>query len=95
MDRATWDRIVSGAGIIIAVVLILGGLAWFLMQRRAEAATAPSPARHRSSSASHRHEAVRPMMAASSADIYCHQCGKRALPGDTFCRSCGTKLRFE
>lgn len=27
MDRATWDRIVSGAGVIIAVVLILGGIA--------------------------------------------------------------------
>lgn len=27
MDRATWDRIVSGAGIVIAIVLILGGTA--------------------------------------------------------------------
>jgi hypothetical protein len=27
--------------------------------------------------------------------IYCQQCGKRALPGDLFCRSCGTKLRTE
>jgi hypothetical protein len=25
--------------------------------------------------------------------IYCHQCGKRAAPGDLFCRSCGTRLR--
>jgi hypothetical protein len=25
--------------------------------------------------------------------IYCHQCGKRAQPGDVFCRTCGTRLR--
>jgi len=25
--------------------------------------------------------------------IYCHHCGKRALPGDRYCRTCGTKLR--
>jgi hypothetical protein len=27
--------------------------------------------------------------------IYCHQCGKRAQPGDRFCRTCGTRLRKE
>ena len=25
--------------------------------------------------------------------IYCHQCGKRAQPGDVFCRTCGTRLK--
>lgn len=25
--------------------------------------------------------------------IYCHQCGKRAQPGDIFCRTCGTRLK--
>ncbi|MPM74363.1 hypothetical protein SDC9_121351 [bioreactor metagenome] len=24
--------------------------------------------------------------------VYCHQCGKRARPGDLFCRVCGSKL---
>jgi hypothetical protein len=28
-------------------------------------------------------------------EIYCHQCGKRAQPGDRFCRTCGTRLRLE
>jgi hypothetical protein len=28
-------------------------------------------------------------------NIYCHQCGKRAQPGDRFCRTCGTRLRKE
>jgi hypothetical protein len=25
--------------------------------------------------------------------IYCHQCGRRAQPGDIFCRTCGTRLK--
>jgi uncharacterized OB-fold protein len=25
--------------------------------------------------------------------IYCSQCGKRAQPGDVFCRTCGTRLK--
>jgi hypothetical protein len=25
--------------------------------------------------------------------IYCQQCGKRAQPGDVFCRTCGTRLK--
>ncbi len=27
--------------------------------------------------------------------VHCHQCGKRAQPGDRFCRACGTRLRRE
>lgn len=33
--------------------------------------------------------------ASDQGNVYCHQCGKRALAGDLFCRSCGTKLRIE
>jgi hypothetical protein len=25
-------------------------------------------------------------------EVYCYQCGKRAKPGDAFCRTCGSKL---
>jgi hypothetical protein len=34
--------------------------------------------------------------AVSSGDeaVYCHQCGKRAMKGDRFCRVCGTQLRI-
>jgi len=32
---------------------------------------------------------------ADGANIYCHQCGKRAQHGDRFCRTCGTRLRKE
>ncbi len=27
--------------------------------------------------------------------IYCNQCGKRAQPGDVFCRNCGTRIQKE
>ncbi|MEW6093108.1 MAG: zinc ribbon domain-containing protein [Chloroflexota bacterium] len=30
-----------------------------------------------------------------SAQVHCHECGRRAQPGDQFCRSCGTRLRRE
>jgi hypothetical protein len=33
--------------------------------------------------------------AASQEGTFCHQCGKRAAPGDVFCRACGTHLRKE
>jgi hypothetical protein len=33
--------------------------------------------------------------AAPQEGIFCHQCGKRAAPGDVFCRACGTQLRKE
>lgn len=29
------------------------------------------------------------------SQVYCHQCGQRARPGDRFCRSCGSRLRVE
>jgi len=28
-------------------------------------------------------------------ELYCHQCGTRAKPGDRFCRVCGSRLRQE
>jgi len=30
-----------------------------------------------------------------STGIFCHRCGRKAVNGDVFCRSCGTKLRLE
>jgi hypothetical protein len=33
--------------------------------------------------------------ARGKADVYCHQCGARAEPGDRYCRVCGARLRLE
>lgn len=32
---------------------------------------------------------------AKDGQIYCHECGARAHPGDRFCRTCGSRLRIE
>lgn len=47
------------------------------------------------SSRSRRHKPApqRQQSGAETDYIYCHQCGKRARPGDRFCRACGTQLR--
>jgi ribosomal protein L32 len=29
----------------------------------------------------------------SAQAIYCHECGTRSMPGDRFCRTCGSRLR--
>ncbi len=34
-----------------------------------------------------------PQQESESEEIYCHQCGKRAQPGDVFCRTCGMRLQ--
>ncbi|HSF82123.1 MAG TPA: zinc ribbon domain-containing protein [Anaerolineales bacterium] len=70
---------------ILGVGLIVGGAVWYWKSGRGSP-TAKTPRRRRSVS---RESAP----AAAEGYIYCHQCGKRAAPGDRFCRTCGTQLR--
>ena len=87
-DWTTWlPWIIGGAG----VALLVGGGVWYWQMNREERKS-ESPKRGR--------RAKTPIkspeqIAAESDDqaVYCHQCGKRAAPGDRFCRACGTKLR--
>lgn len=65
----------------LGIVLVAGGSLYFWQSSRARS---PREKRHRSSS----EKAPR-----RDDDVYCHQCGARAEPGDRFCRVCGTKLR--
>jgi uncharacterized OB-fold protein len=48
----------------------------------------------RRSSASRKHHAQTQQASETSA-VYCYQCGKRAQPGDVFCRTCGMRLKAE
>jgi hypothetical protein len=84
-------------GLGIGGALILVGLVWYFNQRRvAVAGSAGSSRRRHVSTPAPMRTRVRTSAAeetASSEATYCHQCGKRAGPGDTFCRACGTKLR--
>ena len=77
-----WILGILGAG------LIIGGIVWFWQTGR-QRPPARFP-RRRS-----RTEYLQPDTSAASGEaaVYCSQCGKRALPGDQFCRSCGTPIR--
>lgn len=79
-DALPW--VLGGLGIL----LIGAGFFWYWQTGHAEAAT-PRP-RH-----THARRHAAPASAENSGSVYCHQCGKRASPGDVFCRTCGTKLR--
>lgn len=37
----------------------------------------------------------RPTQETKDGQVYCHECGARAHPGDRFCRTCGSRLRVE
>lgn len=69
---------------LLAVLLIVAGGYWYWRSTHKELA----PIRRR-------HSSTRAVALSAADNIYCHQCGKRASPGDVFCRSCGTRLRRE
>ncbi len=72
---------------LLGAALIVGGIVWFWR-------TGQQPAfqtRRRRSRA----RAYDPAATSSSTEaaVYCSNCGKRAMPGDQFCRSCGAPIR--
>jgi hypothetical protein len=68
---------------ILGLVLIAAGFIYFLSTRKGSKSGRAGRKRHAPS---------RTEEAAAGA-TYCHQCGRRAQPGDQFCRACGTRLR--
>ena len=82
-DFIPW--ILGGLGVLL---ITIGGL-WYW--RTGQASTVPTRVRH-SARRSNSAEQLSPSANEKEA-IYCSQCGKRAGPGDMFCRTCGTKLR--
>jgi hypothetical protein len=73
---------------LVGLGLIVGGGLWYWQSGR----QTPQAAR------SHRNRRARgtapTASAAPESNVYCHQCGKRASPGDRFCRTCGSQLRI-
>ncbi|MFZ5908430.1 MAG: zinc ribbon domain-containing protein [Chloroflexota bacterium] len=65
----------------LGVLLIAGGVIYFWQSSKGKSV---QHKRHRS-----REEGD------GDEQVHCHQCGKRAQPGDRFCRACGTRLRRE
>lgn len=70
----------------LGLLLIVGGGWWYWQSGRTKARP-ERRARHKP--AAQRNAAP----VAAENQVYCHQCGKRAVPGDRFCRTCGTQLR--
>ncbi len=82
-DLIPW--ILGGLG----VVLLIGGFSFFWLNK-SQFSPAPASRRRHRPSAGRRTESP-----AENAVVYCHQCGRRAAPGDLYCRTCGTRLRGE
>jgi len=73
---------------IVGAGLIIGGVIWFWRTGRQH--PTPQPHRRRAKASGYEPE-MNP--GRGDAEIYCSQCGKRAIPGDQFCRSCGSPIR--
>ncbi len=71
-----WSWVLGGLGLL----LVVGGVIGFVGLRRGN--RAPTGRRERKV----------PPSGEESEPIYCSECGKRARPGDIFCRTCGARL---
>jgi hypothetical protein len=76
---------------VLGTALIVGGVWWFIRSGRQTVA----PRRRKRSRAVQAQPAAEAESPIAAGAVYCHQCGKRASPGDVFCRSCGTRLRLD
>jgi hypothetical protein len=85
INLKTWLPWVLG---ILGAGLIIGGIVWFWQSGRQR--PAPQPRRRRTKSAVLEKDTL---SSSAGEAIYCSQCGKRASPGDQFCRYCGSSLR--
>ncbi|RME07599.1 MAG: hypothetical protein D6803_03470, partial [Anaerolineae bacterium] len=65
----------------LGVLLIAGGVFWYWRSGQGETHRKPRRRKRASSGES------------PAGAVYCPQCGKRAEPGDRFCRACGSRLR--
>lgn len=74
----------------MGLVLILGGMVWWLTLTRQRPGTATRRSRHASRATS-----FRPVEISTTQTMYCPSCGRRVQPGDRFCRICGARLRQE
>ena len=71
--------ILAGIGVVLIILGVVGGYYMWKNGTR------------RSFAARKRH--VSPELENAKDEVYCHQCGKRAQPGDVFCRTCGMRLQ--
>ena len=71
---------------LVGLVLLAGGAYWYWVSGRKH----PKREERRR----RKTKAQTPQTTPDAGEtVHCHQCGKRANPGDLFCRTCGTQLR--
>jgi hypothetical protein len=85
LNVTTWLPWILG---ILGASLIIGGIIWFWQTGKQRPVTQNRRKRTRSGSSEREVKAD-----TEEVGIYCSQCGKRASPGDQFCRSCGSPIR--
>jgi hypothetical protein len=71
--------ILAGIGVVLIILGVVGG---YYMWKNGTRRTFISRKRH-----------VPPQQENMADEVFCHQCGKRAQPGDVFCRTCGIRLQ--
>jgi hypothetical protein len=71
-------------GLGLALLFVAGWVYW--SSGKANRASAVVRKRHAVRSAAEPGEA-------DGGQVHCSQCGKRAQPGDRFCRACGARIR--
>lgn len=76
-------------------ILLIGGGAWWYWQSGRNHSTRSTRRRPRRSTAAIPSQVEESSVGSQQEEyVYCHQCGKRAAPGDRFCRTCGAPLRL-
>jgi hypothetical protein len=87
--RVAFDQLLPWGVGGLGLLLIAAGSFWYWRTGRVPSARTAAGRPHHTHSRSG--QVLSP--AAVGETTYCHQCGKKAAPGDAFCRACGTKLR--
>lgn len=84
-DKNLYLTLVLG---VLGLLLIVGGIYWYWRSSQQSTSTR----RRARVRASNRETDTK---SATGEGVYCQQCGRRASPGDRFCRTCGSRLRLE
>jgi hypothetical protein len=86
--RVTFQELLPWALGLLGVLLISGG-AWWYLRVSNEIKTNPQKQNKKV-------DGSKPLKEMDpSANIFCQQCGRKASPGDQYCRTCGTRLHTE